>query len=415
VNVGAYGALTGDRLQTYWVEGAGAGEPIRGFVASDVFGHYVAFDRAGSLVLRDTWAATEVDLGAAGAVLDTDQRSFAGHRAAAFSPSGDRLLYVRRTSGAERVVVRELGSANEIEIEPGPGLFYRAGFDTSGTRVVLEVVSDDTNHNGRLEWPVPAAVQGEAACAGPIAHYNAWVAHGDTPRIRLAPVTGGVALDEPGYVTSFGAGIVRRRVGGGFELVDEYGEHALGAVDCRGRLLHAAPERNVLLIGCATADGQRDVMLVGKAYAETLRLRLAPFELDWVYPNKPRLLALYPGKDSVLVDFELRQVLPLLPGDRVVSTLGERVLLRRGGELLFGATPAHLQPIGSVEVFGRWRERFPVVLVPPWVVDMAQGKPLGRVERPALALSVLGAVLVASVEGDVDRLPQGPLTWVLPQ
>src|SRR5688572_7781778 len=91
VHVGAYGALSGDRLQTYWVEGAGAGEPLRGFVASDGFGHYVAFDRAGSLVLRDTWAATELELGAGGAVLDTDRRSFAGHRAAVFSPRGERL------------------------------------------------------------------------------------------------------------------------------------------------------------------------------------------------------------------------------------------------------------------------------------------------------------------------------------
>jgi hypothetical protein len=170
-----------------------------------------------------------------------------------------------------------------------------------------------------------------------------------------------------------------------------------------------------LLVGCAVDNGQRELWLFGNGFEQNLGLRLASFELDSVFAHEPRLLALYPGKESVLVDLAARRVLPLLPGDRVVSTLGERVLLRRAGELLLGASAASLERVGAVEVFGRWRERFPLVHVPPWVVDMAQGKPLGRVERPALALSTLGAVLVASVAGDVDRLPQGPLAWALPQ
>src|SRR5690606_4334369 len=96
VTIGPRGELSGDRLQSFLVEGSGPGLPIDAFVAADASGRRLIFERGGQLISRDSHDQSELDLSERGARLGTDESPFAPHRAARFSEDGRRLLFLRR-------------------------------------------------------------------------------------------------------------------------------------------------------------------------------------------------------------------------------------------------------------------------------------------------------------------------------
>jgi hypothetical protein len=418
VTVEPRGKLEGDRLDAFLVEGSGSGELIQAFVANDVSGRYLVIDRNERLILRDSWNQEDVDLTARGAVRGTDRSSFAPHRAARFSSDGRRLLYLRRRGPREAVVVLDLSDGQEVVLDPGDGLLWRAEFDEAGEWVLMHVVDADTNGDGRWDWPHGKPTLLESPCTSPIPQYRVAVAPGDEPSVRAALARGGQTRQVRGFVTSFGASGLVRRPEDRSLFLDRPGapSELLSPSRCDGRLLHADRDRGLLLLACATEAGVRNVELTGRGIRQALGLDVATFELDWVLPGQPRLVPLYPYPESptVALDLETREVVVLEARDRVIATHGSTVLVLRKAGLFMGDARAPLALIGPVEPLASILYQAPVVFAPPWVVDLAAARVLGQVAEPGLGLAKQGAVLVARQPGDAHRLPMGPLAWIHP-
>jgi len=368
--------------------------------------------------LLDTRGGSSTDLTSAGFDDRADRLAYAPHRALSFDGSGARLAYLRRQQGKTRVTVRNLESGAETEVDPGPGAVWRVDLDSSGEWVILRVLVEDTNGNGRLNWPVPKASADPPRCPGPVPHYDAWVDRGDTPIVRVARSGGGKARTEAAFVAPFGKSLLVREPGGRLLLrLPNRTTKQMADAKCGARVMHADPTRGLVLAACGAVEGRPPLALLSLAKNVSLDQEVAPQSHDRWPGATPRLVAVYPGAGALLVDMDRRRTIPLAAGDAVIATSGARALVRRGRSLrLFDAATGKWQPLaGTTDLHPHLVRSGQVAVVSPLVVDVGKGKLLGQVEQRPLAVTTTGSVLVA-VGGDAtaDRLAIGPLRWVSP-
>lgn len=417
VEIGPRGELGGDELTPLLAVGSGPGTPIDEVVAWDPTGAYVVFERAGRTVLFDTVRSTELDLDALGADTRRDALPFRNHRSIAFDPTGGWLLYLRPGRDKTEVVLRELSTGREQSYDPGPGEIWRADFEPSGRYLLLEVVRDDTDGNGRLQWPAPLAKADRPRCRGPITTFAEYEARGDRPVTVLVPRNQGAPRAVPDLVTVLGEDLVRRDADGRLLLERPSSKVSLTTDKCAGRVLHADAARGLLLVGCVAAKSKFrfDLRLVGPGFDKALGYDVAQTELDRPAENSPRVVPLYPGADTVLLDMDKRSVVRQEPGDQVLATFADRALIRRKKRLFY----VGLEPASSTDLGVELAKNPDIVTqgtfayASPWLVDLVSAKVFGPVGQRVLALSRSGQVLIAEA-GDpaAERLASGPLRWI---
>jgi hypothetical protein len=344
-----------------------------------------------------------------------DRAPFRRPRVAEFDPTGRRLAYVGTANGPATVVVRELATARETSLPIGAGELWRTEFDPSGEWIVARVVATDSNGNGRLDWP-SAPSPPTARCPSPVPRYSLAERPGDDPLPRITAAAGGTFRDEPGLVVPLGTVLVAREGDGALVRVAPDGTRRkiVNAI-CAARVLHADPARDLLLVTCLKKNGKSEVRLLSPEGARPLGIELAQASADRSAPGAPRLVPLYPGADTVLVDLERRAVLRLTPGDRVITTVADRALLLRGRRLVAYQVGTAEKPLGAeITPLEHVLRAGTVVALPPVAVDAATGTVLGKVPASPLALATDGSVLVAAAPADASRLARGPLRWVRP-
>jgi hypothetical protein len=128
------------------------------------------------------------------------------------------------------------------------------------------------------------------------------------------------------------------------------------------------------------------------------------------------LVPLYTKQGTALLDLDSRAVSMLGDSDWIAGSYGKRALVRRG-ENLFLFNEGKLVPVpGKASIMAQSLRAGALVLVPPVMLDLETGKTLGEIRGHALAISSAGAALVAADHpSEPNRLPTGPLRWVLPQ
>jgi hypothetical protein len=418
VDVGAAGTFTGDALGTELVVGGRKPESIEDLFAYDPTGRFVAFRRGGRALLADLSTGTELDL----ATLDWDDRDDAlplrAHRALAFDPRGEILAYVRRRAGRSEVVLRALATGTEQGVTELPGEPHRMAWDGIGEQLVVWTVADDTNGNGRPDWPAPAAKGPRFGCSGPLPRLRATPEVGDRASTFVVPRAGGPARYYPDFASPFGSGVVVRSPDGELLLTSGAGRKTLAPASCGAKILASDPTRGLLVVACPGKNPQKaGVELVGVGYRLELGVEVQPTSID-AWPDRPtRLVALYPGLDALLVDLERRATVRLEPGDQVIATSGARALVRRkNGILLFDIEKnttkvlvPKLPPLPFILVQGT------VAAVGSEVVDVLRDDPLGSISGRPLALTPSGDVLVArGGPPSAERLALGPLMWERP-
>jgi hypothetical protein len=233
----------------------------------------------------------------------------------------------------------------------------------------------------------------------------------------VARVTGGPVREVRGFVTGFGAGLLRRQPDRSL-FFDRPGEPSqlVSASRCNARVLHSDPTRELLVVGCGGGEETlRRASLVGVHTQIDLDVEVESFEVDRSAPVADRLVPLYPGIEALVVDLETRETHALERRDRVIASRGTTLLVERRGRLLLGDVREQLLPIGRPAPVSPILRKPPVVFLRPWLVDLEQGLVRGRLERDALALTRDGALLVPRRDGDARRLPEGPLSWLRPQ
>jgi hypothetical protein len=414
-SVGPRGELRGDAFERYLIA-PGEELPIEGLVGADSSGRYALVMQQGALLLWDAESRKSLDLSALGADARLSAQSFAELRSVDFDASSRRLLYVKRGDTGARLVVRNLDDGSERKLDPGPGSIWRARFDPGGTFVVVELINEDSNKNGRFDFPAPL-LKAPRPCGATPWRYHTWIDRGDRPSTVLVPLNGGAPLLEPDLVMPIGDALLLRDASGALLLSRAGKKRVLEPAACKGRIVHADAERQLFVVGCAQKKtGKVSLELVTATSRKPLDIELSSVELDREVSDSPRLVPLYPGLETALLDTDRRELLPLKTADVVLATRGARALVRRGNTLLFYDADNRSEQLLPVTL-----DRYPQLLVtPPFVylspalVDLDAAALVGRSSARPLALSSEGQLLISELSADGARLARGPLHWQTP-
>jgi hypothetical protein len=414
-SAGPRGELRGDAFERLLLT-ADTDLPIDGLLAADTTGRYAIVMQRGALVLWDSERRDSTDLSALGVDARLSAQSFAELRTIAFDASSEHLLYVRRGPTGKRIVIRSLVDGGERQLDPGPGEIWRARFDPGGVFVVVELIREDSNNNGRPDFPAPLLTEPRPCSAGP-GRFHTWVDRGDRPATVLVPLNGGAAVLESELVMPVADALLLRDASGALLLARAGKRRVLSPAACKGRIVHADAQRALFIVGCAQKKtGRVSLELVTESERKPLAIELASVELDREVSDAPRLVALYPGPDTTLFDADRRQLVPLRSGDVVLATRAGRALIRRGNTLLFYEADSRREQALAVTL-DRYPELLrtpPFVFVSPALVNLDTAALVGVSTVRPLALSNAGQLLVPEVTADGSRLARGPLRWLTP-
>jgi hypothetical protein len=415
-SVGPRGELRGDDFARYLIA---PGEELTtdGVLGADPRGRFVLVAQRGAVLLWDAQRRTSVDLSALGADTRLSAESLAGLRTLAFDATGEHLLYVRTGDSGARIVIRSLNDGSERTLDPGPGAIWRARFDRGGAFLVVEMVTEDSNKNGKADFPAPLLTAPRPCAAGP-GRFHTWTDRGDRPETVLMPLSGAAARREPDLLMPVGDTLLLRDSTGALLLERAGKKRVLEPAACKGRIVHADAARGLFIVGCAQKKGTGHVSLelATSAGHKPLAVELASSELDRDLSDSPRLVPLYPGADSALFDADKREVLPLQSGDIVVTTSAAHALIRRGDSLfLYDAETHTAQGLpGTLDKFPQILNAPPFAFVSPLLVNVDTGTVLGQTKRRPLALSTTGQLLVSETDLEASGLTHGPLHWLTP-
>jgi hypothetical protein len=411
VSVNQNGMLAGDRMQRFLAIGSGDGEAIDELAAWDPSGKWIVVRRSGSLTLVDTWTRKETDLLALGADPDADRLSYREHRALSFDGAGTNLLYLGKRDGVVRGVVHALGAHTEHVIDPGLPNVWRAALDRSGHWASFLGYS---NEMGAKSWPAPRA-EGAPPCRAPIDRYNAWVGRGETPVRTLAATTENKAVLAQSFVMALGEARVLREPDGRLLLQRAGKNTELSSAQCGAKILHADAARTRLLVACATPKGRPKLEIVGVGERVELGVDIALAPEDRAPAEPVRLVPVYPGTASALVDLEQKKLVPLKDGDVIIVTHAALALVRRGKRLLVVGAEAKERDLAlEVDTLPDTITNGALAVASPFVIDLSTANPvLGKTTGRPLALAPDGQVLVAKSRTP-EGLFDGPLEWKRP-
>jgi len=405
------------------IRGENGAEPIEDLLGWDPAGRWVVTREKGKPLLVDVVTGDRTDLAALGFDDRDDALDRHQHRALAFDPRGEVLAYVRRR-GALELVLRALPGGEERTVKLA-GEPWRMTWDQNGETLVVSALTEDTTHNGALDFPVRRRVAPRLVCSGLLPKFRVSPEVGDRPTTVLVSRDGTTATIAPDFAVPFGRGYIARGSNGALTLVSGTVRQPLADADCMGRVLMADPSRSLALVSCTNdkpppdANGKKrpkrvGVELLGVGYRQDLGVVVQPMALDR-WPEMPRrLIPLYPGMDTLLVDLDQRRALPLRQGDRVIATNGAHALVRRErGVLAFDADHGTESPlIPSVEPFAGLTLSGPLAAVGSTLLDAAAARVVGTLPGRPLLLTPSGDALIA--EGgtaSADAFARGPLRW----
>ncbi len=418
VNFGPLGDAHGDALERYLI--APSEElTIDGLLQATADGRYALLMQSGALVLWDSQSGQRLDLSALGADARLSAESFSELRTADFDANSQRLLYVRAPSGAanQRLIVRSLLDGREREFDPGPGPIWRARFAPGGAFALLDVMTEDSNKNGRRDFPAPLLTTPRTCAARP-GRFHTFQERGDRPERVLLPLNGAAAIHEPALLMAVGDAFLLRDEDGALWLERAGKKRLLEPAACKGRLVHADALRELFIVGCAQKKktGRVSLELITRSDRKALGVELASVELDRELSDSPRLVALYPGSDSALFDADHLDVQPLQSGDVVLATRAGHALLRRGQTLLFYDADSHAE-LALPFALDKYPDVFvtqPFAFVSPVLVNLDTAQAASVNQARPLALSNRGQLLIASGDRASSGLVNGPLRWLTP-
>jgi hypothetical protein len=424
VSVGNGDRGDGDRTLRYLEFASGEEQVIDELLASSPDGRWLVLRLQGHVELYDSLSGTRRDLTALGADTRSEPNEIATHRVLAFTPT--TLFYVRTRDDGAELVRQTLEDGSERVLYTSPDPIARLRLDPAGKLATLNVARAQNAKNGRFIWP-HRLDDAPSPCRTPLSRYLAPNPAADAFSTVVVDIETGHAELVEGLAGIYGDAVVRREADGSLWIVRGKARHRVSDKTCAGRLLLSDVASETLLVGCVIEKrpGRLNVVAISGNGRKSLNVELERQSLDIEVallgdePVRPseRLVTLYPGADCVLFDTQKRELHRLRAGDVVLDSAGARALVRRGKTLLFfdadtgteTALPETLDAFATLIVSG------PLVFATPWVIDVQNGRVLGRVSGKGLALSNAGAVLVPATTATDQTLDEGPLTWRTPE
>jgi hypothetical protein len=432
---GAWVALCDAEAKTArLVLGSGSGEPIDDVLAQDPAGRYLVVVQAGKTLLVDALVGTRVNLSELGADVRRVRADYAEHRTLSFDARGQYLAYLRQQASGLQIAVRKLEDGTERVIAPGPGEVFRLRLSADARYVVFDALREDTNKNGRLDWPAPEELTRKNACDRPgLPRFRsfAFQARGDALTRGVSWLETGALRDVPDLITPLGSSLLVREADGSLRLERDGKRSPLAPESCAARVMFADADRGLVVGTCAPpppprrrrgapaapTSSKREVWLFGSGFAKNLQSVLYETSTDRDAAIGARLVPLYAGSDASLLDLERRELLPLTAGSRVITTNATLALIWRESDLYRydAVTKTEQRLAHGVLKNPDLLQAGSTVLLSPFVVVGCDGPALVSPPR-ALALSTTGFVLTASPSLSTATLAagaiQGPLHWV---
>lgn len=412
IEVGHHGELFGDDAALFVFSAAHPeGEPIDRLVTAARHGRAIAFVRGGHLIVRGA-SGREVDLSASGATATSDGNAALPERDADFDASGERVIYLRGRPGSEKLVLRELASGAEREIDTGRGRLWRAEFLGDGEWITAAVVPRDSDGDGRIELPQLQTSLAGGACRGPPMSYSTGGFTGDDFEWRYLRLRDGYR--ETRDVRAWGGdGLVVRDASGALRWVAADGtDREVVPASCSPRFESMWPEGSAFLVGCGGTDEASPLFVYDARGPHPLgmseRIR------DDRNFSTGRILAVSGG---FIVDLQQARAFArayageqAIRGSRILETIEGGVMRFRDVETgrireITGRTEAN--------VYGREFERFAVVQHESvLLIDLEREQVVASVPAMPLALRDDGTnVSVLLTAGEQEYMPIGPLRW----
>ncbi len=399
-----------DRLKLYLVFGSGSGEPIESFVAAAPSGDFLAFEKQGRFFLS-TAEGVRTEIGKRfNTSLDI------GVVSAPFSSSSKRFAYASTQRGHTVVIVRELESGKESEIDAGQGTVGYAELDHTGGWLKFLVYPKDTNGDGKAGVTTDRE-NGTGDFCNPGFVSDSVRTDSDASEARIARVgSDAVAHVVPGLIAPVSDWLlVRTEQGALVAQLADGSEDELVSSACDARVHSIDAESQRILVVCAAKGPKHgDVEIHGRDAHISLGVKAQPHDYPFTSGGERRLVlqsTLPSGR--ILIDLasgEWRSVLD--PDHNIVGRFGSLMLV---GEKLMSVDVT----AGSARVFSAEARRIqasnpPYFATSSIMIDLARGGILGRVPREPLAVDNTGRVLLAQPRPSayvMGSLLWGPLRW----
>jgi len=336
-------------------------------------------------------------------------------RSVAFSGDSSKLALLVHEK-QPRVIVKDLQTKQESEIVPVGNKVWRIAFDASGQYIVLKEVLEDTNHNGKMDWPVPMRSLIESRCLAPVPAYAAFTATGDSAQTSIASVTGGNARLQPGFITALGPKAIVKLPNGALSAIEGSRSRIISSPDCDAQIIAIAPAYGRIVVGCRDSNGRSKVELESLLTVQKLDLDVPTVSTDWITPESEPYTVIYSGPHTYLIDLAGSKVIQLEDKDQVLAQGKSGILLRRGTLVVLfhpsnGTCETMLEDVrpGTRIIPGK-----ATTLVGSTVINSDQGRVQGRLASPVLALAANGCAIVSGHSPSAGQFARGPLTWSCP-
>lgn len=338
-------------------------------------------------------------------------------RAIAFHPSLPVVALL--TKGQERplVIVLDYDTGRRGIIRPSSRQVFRLTWEPSGSFLFLQEIPEDTNGNQRVDWPEPELRTDAGRCAEPLPRFVVATGRvGDRVVWTTAPRTGGDASAADGFMLHAPEGWLTMGSDGRVELRATNGAsraRQLTPPSCEPWSVGAHGPTHQLLVGCHE-KGRLGLALVSPRGFRPLGIDMPPAEdlgrRNW----SSRLLPVYAGTKSYLVDFERSALVELQDRDQLLAQQGDQVLLRRGSAIVRRdlGTREDSVLVSDIAAGARLIAGSDSAWIDPYFVPAAPRFEPVRIAQTVVALSRNGCALAYTQPFDPPQLPRGPLRWV---
>ena len=397
----------GDALYPYLVDENGDEHALDAWIGSADEGRHIAYVQDGKLWLRDTQTHALRNLSAEGADVRTPAHPYEPHRALTFGFGS--AVFVKGRGTKTRSVVIDLSTGKSVTGASTPGEIFRTR--RAGDWLLQSMLIDDTNGNGRLDWPRPTA-KGRMPCPQPGTPFSEFLDRGDKLTLRAVPVDGkpGVVLNT--LVAAAGQSLIFRDQDRVLKQWKNRRTREIAPKDCEAKVIAVHHPTEVALIACTKEPGRPPLELVGTGIHKELGIDLGTARLNTAI-DVQRLLAVYPRGNPALVDFQTRKLIRLTAGDQVLATHGDGALLRNAGALYWfrvGGVRTRLADAAGDDEAVRPSET--LALVRGSLIDLTSGKRIATVADHALWATRTGKALVPRAAATAHSVALGPLRWV---
>ncbi len=421
VSLGLHGDTYGDQLEPYFIRKSGPGDRFDELIAIGDRDRFLIAVQRPDLRLIDTHTGDSAILRDA----DVDNRVKEARlldpkpsAQAVFGVRGGKIAYKKRNTEQIVIGIVDLNTREEKEISAGPGALGSFFFDASEQWLIVEKVTEDTNKNGRIEFPANWTTLAPDACRGPVSSFSVRPGRGDAITFWALSIQSGQLTQTPeGWVDMLGEHMLIRKPDDTLAAIASDGtETILAGPECGARIRWAADNPRRLLLACKKTSELVFITPGGTQVLKQLKHASRSDVLRW---QQGPLIRLEDNGLEFLIDIEKGRVLEFSPGEYAVTTHDKHVLVMSKQSLVLmdaetqTRTPLPLSNLPK-DTYMEWKSG-PMVAIAGHIIDMQQGRITGRYTAPILGIDSQGRILkAANIFVSGFELPRGPLFWEKP-